>query len=264
MDCKICLGKVDQLFKQKVLQKYDVQYYFCNNCGLIFTEKPYWLDEAYTDSIASSDTGIVDRNLKLASQLSILIYFYFNRKAQFLDLAGGYGILTRLMRDCGFDYYWEDKYSKNLVARGFEKELCDVQKFEILSAFEILEHLENPIEFISNNINKYNSECLVFSTCLYAGKPPDKSWWYYAFDEGQHIAFYRRGTFEYVAKKLNLHFTSINGVHILSKKKIIINKFMKYLFGNYLSRLTNLYLRQSGVSLIMKDHDSIIKLNKKD
>lgn len=262
MNCKVCSENVDQLFKNKVLQKYDVQYYFCRSCGFIFTEQPYWLDEAYTDSITSSDTGIIERNLKLSSQLSILIYFYFNKDARFLDLAGGYGILTRLMRDNGFDYYWDDKYSKNMVARGFENETSSKQEYQLLSAFEILEHLENPIKFILSNLEKYNSEGLIFSTCLYAGKPPDKSWWYYAFDEGQHIAFFRRGTFEFIANKLNLYFTSINGIHILSKKKITISRFKKYLLGNNLCRLTNLYLRKKIPSLVMADHDKIIKLNK--
>ncbi|MDM9385348.1 hypothetical protein QUB80_32355 [Chlorogloeopsis sp. ULAP01] len=38
-------------------------YYFCEESGLLKTEKPYWLDEAYQEAIADTDTGLVRRNI---------------------------------------------------------------------------------------------------------------------------------------------------------------------------------------------------------
>lgn len=43
MKCKICHHEVDKLFKEKVLNKYNIQYYKCPQCGFIQTEKEFWL-----------------------------------------------------------------------------------------------------------------------------------------------------------------------------------------------------------------------------
>jgi hypothetical protein len=50
------------------------------------------------------------RNLWHRNVTTTLIYFLFNTKGQFLDYGVGYGVFVRLMRDIGFDYYWQDKY----------------------------------------------------------------------------------------------------------------------------------------------------------
>jgi len=80
---------------------------------------PYWLDEAYGDAISVLDTGLIQRNLHIAERLAPLLYFLFDHKAPYLDVAGGYGMLVRLMRDIGFDFYWSDKYCRNLFAECF-------------------------------------------------------------------------------------------------------------------------------------------------
>jgi 2-polyprenyl-3-methyl-5-hydroxy-6-metoxy-1,4-benzoquinol methylase len=49
------------------------------------------------------------------------------------------------MRDRDFDFYWSDKYSENLLARGFA---ANHGPYGVAVAFEVLEHLPNPIEFL--------------------------------------------------------------------------------------------------------------------
>ena len=49
-------------------------------------------------------------------------YIFFNKNVAYLDVDGGYGMLTRLMRDYGFHFYWTDPYCQNILARGFEVE----------------------------------------------------------------------------------------------------------------------------------------------
>ena len=117
--CKICGHEVAKIFEKKILNKYQVGYFQCPNCEFIQTEKPYWLDEAYKDPINASDTGLISRNIYLSRLTSLLIFFFFDKTGCFLDFAGGYGIFTRLMRDIGFDFLWQDPFTTNLFAKGF-------------------------------------------------------------------------------------------------------------------------------------------------
>jgi len=219
MKCKICDHESDNVFSAKLMFQYDVKYYHCTNCGFLQTEEPYWIEEAYEESINVSDTGILARNLYLADISSLLIYFFFDKEKKYLDFAGGYGIYTRLMRDIGFDFYWYDKYSTNLVARGFEKN----EKFgdiELLTVYEAFEHFLNPIDEIENMLEV--SKNILFSTELLPKPIPEPDeWWYYGLEHGQHISFFSLETLEYIAKKYDLNFYS-NGrsLHLLTEKKI--------------------------------------------
>jgi len=105
MHCIICRKESQQFFKAKILDKYEIKYYYCLECGFINTEKPYWLDEAYKNPINKTDTGILSRNINLSRITSLIIYFNYDKKGVFLDYAGGHGTFTRLMRDIGFDFF---------------------------------------------------------------------------------------------------------------------------------------------------------------
>lgn len=236
MNCKICNEITEPAFKHKVLNKYDVQYYSCNNCGFIQTEACYWLEEAYVNALNMEDTGILVRNEWLKNTCSILFSKCFNPKAQYLDYAGGYGIFTRMMRDIGFNYFWDDKFATNLLARGFEHK--NNKKYEAITAFEVFEHLNNPLDEIKEMLSYSNT--IVFSTVLADDKTPDENWWYYAFEHGQHIAFYRLKTLRFIAKKLNLNIASnASNFHILSDKKIsdfqlkLFYRLAKYGFSKF-------------------------------
>ena len=104
MTCKICTQQTTQIFKAKILNKYEINYFHCEHCGFLQTEEPYWLDEAYSESINISDTGYMQRNLMLSGKLTILLALFFDKNGKFLDYAGGYGVFVRMMRDIGFDY----------------------------------------------------------------------------------------------------------------------------------------------------------------
>ncbi len=163
MKCKICNYETKNIFSAKILNKYDVKYYYCNNCGFLQTEEPYWLKEAYSNPISIIDTGIMARNIGSSKITAVILYLFFNKYGKFLDFAGGYGFLARLMRDMGFDFYWHDPYSPNLVARGFESKSNSL-KYELITSFESFEHFVEPIQEFENMI-KF-SDNILFSTEL--------------------------------------------------------------------------------------------------
>ncbi len=233
MICKICNSTTKQVFTSKILKKYDVKYFKCNNCGYLFTEDPFWLDEAYSRSINLSDTGLLDRNIYFSKVLSVLIFFCFDKKGYFLDYAGGYGVFTRLMRDIGFDFYWHDPYTQNLFANGFEKDLKSNSRFELLTAFEVFEHLVNPKEELEKMLGFSNT--IIFSTELMPQEVPDpKDWWYYGFNHGQHVSFYSEKTLNTLANQFKLNYYNVDEIHILTKRKfnnsvlILMKKLRNY------------------------------------
>lgn len=218
MICNVCNHEVEYIFDANILGKYLVKYFYCQNCGLLKTEKPFWLNEAYSESINKSDTGYVKRNLAFAKKTLILYWYLFGKKYIYLDYAGGYGLFTRIMRDYGLDFYWNDIYTKNLFVKGFEYKK---QNITALTCFECFEHFDNIGEEFEKILKI--SPNIFFSTTLWFGliPPQPNDWWYYGLDHGQHLSFYSRSTLEFIAKKYNLNFYTNNvDLHFFTKKKL--------------------------------------------
>src|SRR5215831_6478261 len=102
MTCRLCGRQaIPTLFTARIRRQHDALIGECPECGLVQTEQPHWLSEAYRDPINLSDTGLMVRNLNLARRASMIFLLLFDRRATFLDWAGGYGVFVRLMRDRG-------------------------------------------------------------------------------------------------------------------------------------------------------------------
>lgn len=226
-NCKICDSNLSKIFSGVLLRKYEIDYFQCNKCGFIQTEEPYWLSESYSTAIATTDIGLVNRNIRNKNITVWLIKTYFDYKRHFLDYAGGYGLFVRLMRDNGLDFFRQDIYCENLFAKSFDiSDQDEIVKFELLTAFEVFEHLISPIEEI-NKMFEY-SDSIFFSTDLIPrhGVKSIDDWMYFAKETGQHISFYTIKTLECIAKEMNCYLYSNEcNMHILTKKKLPSNPF---------------------------------------
>jgi len=227
MKCKICESQSDAAFTTAILKKYEVSYYECTQCGFVQTEQPYWLEEAYANPINVSDTGIVLRNQRLSQITTSLIFLFFNRKEKFVDYAGGYGLFTRMMRDIGFDFYWSDPYTQNLVARTFEMEAG--KKYHLATSFESFEHFERPVLEVAKILEITDN--IILSTELLPNPIPKVSdWWYYGTEHGQHISLYTKKAFIELARQFNLHYYSLDNVHLLTKAVLPIHGRLLFQF----------------------------------
>lgn len=252
INCKICGNTSSLAFTEKVLNKYDVKYFKCDSCGYLFTESPYWLDDAYKSPINISDTGIMMRNIHFSKIVSSIIYFCFDKSAKFLDYAGGYGIFTRLMRDIGFDFYWHDDYTTNLLARGFEK---SESRYELLTAFEVFEHFDNPVNELKKMLKL--SDSILFSTVTLPNDIPSKDWWYYGFEHGQHISFYSEKTLRTLAKKFGLNFYSLKNLFLITGEKI--NPLKLNLISIFTNYGLNLFVKYRMKSLTDVDNKNMLR-----
>ncbi|MBF0557314.1 MAG: class I SAM-dependent methyltransferase [Nitrospirae bacterium] len=229
MKCKVCGMDTRVVFAHKILCKYTSSYFYCDACGFLRTEDPYWLDEAYGSVLSASDTGLVQRNVIVSGVLSAMLFFIFDRHGKYLDIGGGCGLLTRIMRDIGFDFYWSDKYCSNLLAGGFEAP--PDASFVAATAFEVLEHQTDPIGFLQEILAQARTRNIIISTQLFEHAPPKpEDWSYYAFETGQHISFYQMRTLRVIAEKLGLHCYSRGWIHLFSDKKI--NSLMFNMFAS--------------------------------
>ncbi|NDV62445.1 class I SAM-dependent methyltransferase [Puniceicoccales bacterium CK1056] len=254
MTCKICNGPTSVLFKHLVLNRHTVRYDRCEECGFVSTEEPHWLDEAYARPINLCDTGLLFRNEKMRDVFSLLFKIYFNKQDRFLDYAGGYGVLTRFMRDCGFDFYWNDPFTENLFARGFEMTEEHIP-YSALTCCECFEHLADPMQELQKQLGI--SRNIFLTTTLISMNPPaPEDWDYYGFDHGQHVAFYTLKSLGIMARKHGLHLSS-NGrqFHYIGEKKI--PRIMMQLAYSPLVRFTPYLVRALNGSYTQADHDRL-------
>ncbi len=199
-----------------VLKRHPVQYFRCEKCSFVQTEEPYWLDEAYAEAVSALDVGAVSRNLRLAPIAQALIKRLFNPSGQFIDYGGGTGLFVRLMRDAGFDFFWFDKFAQNVFARGFE---AVSGKFELLTAFEVFEHLVQPVTELERML-AYSRNILFTTVLLPAEAPRPGHWWYYGLEHGQHVSLYTRQALQALADRFHLRLCSSGELHLLTEKQI--------------------------------------------
>jgi len=256
--CRICAKPVEVMFSAVLIQKYSTQYFKCSQCGYVQTEDPHWLEEAYESSINYSDTGMIMRNLWLRNVATTLIYFFFDNKGPFLDHGSGYGIFVRLMRDVGFDFSWQDKHTENLFAKGFEFSESENSKVELLTCFEAFEHFVEPAVELENLL--CSSRNILLSTeFIPEPVPAPGKWWYYGMEHGQHIGFFQKKTFDYLAEKHNLHFyTNGQNIHLLTDKHLLPFAF-KWMIK--LSKYIAPLIQRRMKSLTWKDMEKLTALS---
>ncbi len=262
--CKICQQASKELFQATVLFQYPVQYYQCTNCAFIQTEPPHWLEESYVEAITDLDLGYVTRNIFFAEITGKLIKGSFQKNASFLDYGGGYGMFVRLMRDRGFDFYREDKYCENLFSAHFDvtdKNVAPNKKFDLLTAFEVFEHLEDPLSEVERMLGFADS--ILFSTELQPQatfKSPD-DWWYFSPEIGQHIALFSAQSLQELAKKHHCYiYSAQNNLHLLTKKKFTLNPLT---YPVYSTLVMDKLLRRNFLnpkSLLKKDYEQVKQL----
>lgn len=223
--CKICGSESNEFAIATILNRHSVQYYQCSHCGFVQTEEPYWLAEAYRQAIARSDVGLVYRNTIASRLTQIVISNFFDGDCTFLDFGGGYGLFVRMMRDLGYNFHWHDQYCQNIFAQGFEASNRTSKNYELVTAFEVLEHLVNPIEEIAG-ILSFSKNFLLSTSLLPDNNPKPDDWWYYVLDEGQHIALYSLESLKIIARKFNLYlYSDLQSWHLFTQRPLPENVF---------------------------------------
>ncbi|PTX97142.1 class I SAM-dependent methyltransferase [Spartobacteria bacterium LR76] len=255
--CSICGGKVAFWDQGRILRKYDIAYYRCEECGFIQSENPYWLSEAYASAINRSDVGYVSRNFGFGRAVRLLLDRCFDAKGQFLDYGAGYGMFVRHMRDMGYEFYGYDAHCVSLFAPDFLREARSPERYELVTAFEVFEHLVDPVADLRRIFDLTDS--LLFSTFLLPRQTPKTNeWWYYGLDHGQHVSFYSATTVKKIGEMLGCNAYHLNdSLHLLTRRNL--HPQLLRLLGK--RKLQGLYaLFPQRRSLLPKDHAFVLEL----
>jgi hypothetical protein len=198
-----------------VLGDRPVKYLRCTHCGLITADSPDWLCEAYSQAITALDVGLLERCIDLSHIAWSVIHAQRVPSGVFLDWAGGYGVLTRLMRDRGLEFYHHDPLCKNIFAQGLEASL--ERRYDLITAIEVLEHLVDPVATLAAVAE--STDLLLVSTLTQPTPPPRPGeWWYYTPETGQHVAFYTPDALRELADRLGMGVLTLNEyVHLFHR-----------------------------------------------
>lgn len=249
--CRVCAKQSGFFFEKRILEKYDVAYFKCESCGQVQTEEPYWLDEAY-EAQSKLDVGMADRCIWTAETTVALAWrLGIGPDEPCLDWGGGTGLFVRLCRDYGMNFFYFDRYPWNVFARGFETEPSGAKNWSCISAFEVAEHLANPMEDFGA-IMRCSPRYFIFSTLLYSGESPE--WWYFT-DNGQHVAFYTRRSLELIGERYGYRLaTNGRDLHLFSKENVsdrLLDKCRKHRH-----KLAGRYRKKHG-SRMQSDFDDV-------
>jgi SAM-dependent methyltransferase len=211
--CRVCGGALTLKWRRRVLHdRYEAEYHECVRCMALQVSYPVWLEEAYRDEdqplFWNPDTGRFLRNFSVYAYLcafrdaSVLA-----EQSRLLDYGGGYGLLTQMLRDGGFDAWLADPY----VARPYfcpERHVADLRalpaaSFDGVTAFEVLEHLTDPCR-VGEDLRRILAPGGVFalSTAIYHPGVHGPDWPYLSTELGQHVTFWSRPALSHFAAQL--------------------------------------------------------------
>jgi hypothetical protein len=218
--CRLCHGLVEKQFDLTVLERHEIGYWRCCDCGSLQADEPHWLAEAYSTSLAVSDVGAVRRCLTCRAVIWLVLRLLHMRQARLLDYGGGSGLLCRLLRDIGIDARTFDPYGCGEYAQMFrvEADALTPGSFEVVTAFEVFEHLPSPYDDLANLFH-LSPEVLIASTEPYK-MDYDKSWWYLSPNTGQHVFFYSQNALHSIGDRFGYSLQSVGGWHIFTRRPI--------------------------------------------
>ncbi|MGB7345038.1 MAG: class I SAM-dependent methyltransferase [Pirellulaceae bacterium] len=258
-DCRVCNSQTNSFARATILNRYDIEYFRCTDCQFIQTETPYWLDEAYSSAIVSTDVGLVQRNEKFARIVDRTLKFVFPDAQQCVDFGGGYGMFTRMMRDRGHTFSHYDPYCDNLFAQGFQVN-ADERRFDVLTAFEVFEHMADPQTDLQQ-LDTMAEQWVVSTMIVPEPAPQPNDWWYYVLDGGQHVALWSKRALQAAASQHKRHLvTTGKGLHVFSRDKL--NEFWtRQILRDRSAKLLDRFRRRR--SLLQDDFQTAVAATKK-
>lgn len=164
----------------------QVFYSRCPDCGFLFTVAfDGWTEDQFKRHIYNDDYILADPDFTLARPVENArvisgTWDRFKTGMRILDYGGGNGALTAILCLKGFDAVSYDPLMGDPKPEG---------KFDLVTCFETLEHLPDPMATVAEIVGYVADPGAVFySTCVQPSDV-DMSWWYIGPRNG-HVSLF--------------------------------------------------------------------------
>lgn len=194
-----------------------IYYYLCESCRFCFApEFSKWRIEDFENNIYNDEYATVDPDYeedrpRANAELLTRLFADHASRVRHLDYGGGNGLLSELLVDAG----WKSSSYDPFVNRGVK--IDDLGKFELISAFEVFEHVPDPIQLMADVASLLKQDGVaIFSTLLSDGNivPDQRLNWWYASPRNGHVSLFSAKSLSILGAKKGLRLTSIsNGLH---------------------------------------------------
>lgn len=219
--CPICFKKAPVLFFCDLNKTYgginilgvsnkNIHYATCHSCNFSFAVEMYgWKVNDFKKYIYNDEYIKVDpdytivRPMRMFDVLTKERFVNFPTTYKHLDYGGGSGVLSKLLREKG----WNSR-SYDLFVDGKE-DLKKIGKFDLITTYEVFEHVSNVNELICNLKSLLNTNGIIHFTTLTSDGYLSADWWYAAPRNG-HISLFSRKSLKILANKFNLKLKIIN------------------------------------------------------
>jgi len=260
--CPICHSESKHFTTLTIRDGIPGEYYSCNSCKFIHAENASWLEGSFTDALNSLDIGSVDRCNIVADFVEVLANSLKVDNPRVLDWGGGYGLLTRILRDRGVRCAHYDPYTEPLFAKNID--LQSDARFDLIVLSEVMLHMTDPVSTLTELLKL--SDNIIFTAVI---APPDVTpdWWYFMPDTGQHVAIFSRQTIPELGVALKVNTLSDNQFfHLVSKDQqgvltrlLFTKRFIPFGVAAllYLKRQVKRALGKSN-SLLQNDQEELI------
>ena len=191
-------------------KSHSVGYFKCSHCGHVFapwliTQTPQWMSKyIYNADYPKYDADYLDAESgRVKNQQNALVYgYHFARKSiRHLDYGAGDGRLSNKLNTVGFRSEPYDPFSSPCLPSG---------KFNLITAFEVIEHVPDPHRFIEALSGFMDDPCLIrIGTIPNDGEDID-SWWY-ANPRVGHLNLFSVRSMMTLAHKHRLSLSIVNG-----------------------------------------------------
>jgi len=228
LSCKVCNGKTSifgytdinktcEEARNKIVISYighPICYHICNNCNFIFTvdfddwDKKDFLEHIYNDDYTLTDPDYVGvRSIENANWLCSGLANLINNSMQLLDYGAGDNQLCKELNrrgynTIGWDPMWDTK-----------PEFSASETFDVVTAFEVLEHTPNPLKTIKEiaKFVKPITGIVVFSTLINEVVKPEErcNHWYLAPRNG-HVCMHSLSSLKLMFELVGMQVTTIN------------------------------------------------------
>jgi len=211
LDCHIC-EKKSKIF---INEKTKINYYDCQDCEYIFKSA-----ENYQDFKTQKKRYDLHQNKDSDKQYEAYFQHFLDfvlpkisKAKTVLDFGcGASTLLAQMLEKKGFkSTYFDPIYYPEIS--------LDEKKYDLIVSVEVFEHLSQPKETFAYLIEKLNTGGhLAIQTEFHPNNKEAFMSWYYPQDP-THIVFFRKKTFEVLAKDFSCNIVADNG-----KNMIIIAK----------------------------------------